>query len=69
MKNYNELWSLVIKSELTLEQVDRLSIGEVKVLDDLFICYFAQMGDCLDLSYPFSTNYINIKKKIDKIKL
>lgn len=69
MKDYNELWSLVVENELTLEEVDQFSIEEVKILGDLFICYFAQMGNCVNLSFPFSINYINIKKKVDKVKL
>ena len=69
MKNINELWEQVINKELSIEEIDQLSIEEVREYDNLFICYFAQMGDFVDLRHPFGINYIRINKKIKKLNL
>ena len=68
-KNYNELWDLVTKKELSVEEVDAFSIQEIETLDDLFVCYFSQMGEMVDMKYPFSINYIRVNKKVKKLKL
>ena len=38
MKNINELWEQVINKELSIEEIDKLSIEKVREYDNLFIC-------------------------------
>ena len=61
------MWNLIITEELSPERVDKFSINEIKQYDDLFICYFAQMGEFVDLRHPLGINYIRINKKIKKL--
>lgn len=63
--DYNALWNLVTTKDLSNEEVDKFTIEEVKTLEDLYVCYFAQMGDYVNMRPPFSTNYIKINKKIN----
>lgn len=65
----NTLWNLVTNKDLSNDEVDKFSIEEVKILDNLYTCYFAQMGDYVNMKPPFSTNYIKINQKIKRINL
>lgn len=64
----NCLWSLVAGEQLLSdEQVDKLSMEEIKELDNLYSCYFAQMGHSVNLKFPFAENYLKINQKINKL--